>query len=258
MVIEAGFVEYMNYFLVLATGFVVGFINTLAGSGSLLTLPLLIWLGLDPLTANGTNRIAILMQGATGVYMFNRKGLYDLRHDLRYIIPAVVGSLPGAFIAVDLDKDAMQKVIAVVMLVMLVVMLINPQKRIKNAGVHFKGKSLLIVAIFFFIGMYGGFIQAGVGIFILAGLSLIAEMNLLRANALKVLITMVFTIAVIPVFLLHGQVNWFYGILLGAGSMGGAVVSAKMAFRRGTPFLKFVLYTVILATAVYMLISNGR
>lgn len=255
---EAGFAEYLNYLLVLSTGFLVGFINTLAGSGSLLTLPLLIWLGLDPLTANGTNRIAILMQGATGVYMFHRKRLYDFRHDLRYIIPAVAGSLPGAFIAVDLDQDDMHKVIAVVMLVMLVVMLINPQKRIKAAGVHYRGKTLLIVIIFFFIGMYGGFIQAGVGIFILAGLSLIAEMNLLRANALKVLITMIFTMAVIPVFLMHGQVDWFYGILLGAGSMGGAFVSAKMAFKRGTPFLKFVLYTVILATAVYMLISNGR
>lgn len=250
-------IEWLNYLLVLSVGFVVGFINTLAGSGSLLTLPLLIWLGLDPLTANGTNRIAILMQGATGVFMFHRKGQYNYIHDLRYIIPAVVGSIPGAFIAVDLNQDAMQKVIAVVMLVMLIVMLVNPQKRIKNAGVHFKGKAVVIMVIFFFIGMYGGFIQAGVGIFILAALSLIAEMDLLRANALKVLITMIFTIAVIPVFILHGQVDWFYGILLGAGSMGGAVVSARMAIKRGTPFLKFVLYAVILATAVYMLISNG-
>jgi uncharacterized protein len=253
-----GWVEIIHYLLVLATGFLVGFINTLADSGSLLTLPLLIWLGLDPLTANGTNRIAILMQGAAGVAAFHRKDQFEYRHDLRYIIPAVIGSLPGAFIAVDLDREAMSKVIAIVMLVMLVIMIINPQKRFKANGQPFRGKGLVIMVIFFFIGMYGGFIQAGVGIFILAGLSLLDNMDLLRANAVKVLITMIFTIAVIPVFLAHGQVNWFYGIMLGVGSIGGTLLSVKMAVKRGNRFLKIVLYTVITASAIYMLISNGR
>jgi len=250
-------IEYLHYALVLGTGFVVGFINTLAGSGSLLTLPLLIWLGLDPLTANGTNRIAILMQGATGVAAFHRRGLFRYRHDMRYILPAVIGSIPGALIATDLNAAAMQRVIAVVMLMMLVVMMVNPQKRFAGVKHPFSGKMVLLVIVFFFIGMYGGFIQAGVGIFILAGLSLLDNMDLLRANAVKVLITMIFTIAVIPVFLLHGQVNWFYGILLGTGSVAGTLVSVRMAIKRGTPFLKGVLYAVIIATAVYMFLRNG-
>jgi uncharacterized protein len=254
---ESVWIEYFHYALILVTGFVVGFINTLAGSGSLLTLPFLIWLGLDPLTANGTNRIAILMQGATGVAAFHRKGQFRYRHDLRYILPAVIGSIPGAMIATDLNETAMQRVIAVVMLLMLVVMVVNPQKRFAAVKHPFSGKMVLLVVVFFFIGMYGGFIQAGVGIFILAGLSLLDNMDLLRANAVKVLITMIFTIAVIPVFLIHGQVNWFYGILLGIGSVGGTLVSVRMAVKRGTPFLKGVLYAVITATAVYMLISNG-
>ncbi len=254
---QSEWIEGLQYLLVLVVGFVVGFINTLAGSGSLLTLPLLIWLGLDPLTANGTNRVAILMQGATGVALFHREGQYRYRHDLRYILPAVVGSIPGAFIAVDLNESMMQKVIAVVMLVMLAVMLINPQKRFRGKERHYTGKALVIMVIFFLIGVYGGFIQAGVGIFILTALSLMDEMDLLRANAVKVLITTIFTIAVLPVFVVHRQVDWFYGILLGAGSMTGAVVSARMAIKRGIPFLKAVLYTVILATAVYMLVKNS-
>jgi uncharacterized protein len=252
-----GWIEIGEYLLVLATGFLVGFINTLAGSGSLLTLPLLIWLGLDPLMANGTNRIAILMQGATGVAAFHRKGQFRYRHDLRYIVPAVVGSLPGAFIAVDLNNEAMSTVIAIVMLLMLVIMVFNPQKRFNTHGAHFPGKVFVIMVVFFFIGMYGGFIQAGVGIFILAGLSLLDQMELLRANAVKVLITTIFTLAVIPVFLAHDHVDWFYGILLGAGSMGGTLLSVKMAVKRGNRFLKIVLYTVISATAIYMLIKNG-
>lgn len=249
--------EILNYSIVLTVGFVVGFINTLAGSGSLLTLPLLMWLGLDPLTANGTNRIAILMQGATGVVIFHRQGQYRYRHDLRYIIPAVFGSIPGAFIAVDLNQSAMQKVIAIVMLLILAVMLINPARYLKKRSTDSPGRSLVMVILFFFIGMYGGFIQAGVGILMLAAFSLSGEMSLLRANAVKVLITMIFTIAVMPVFIAHNQVDYFYGILLGTGSMGGAWWSARMAFRKGTPFLKFVLYAVILATAIYMLIKNG-
>jgi uncharacterized protein len=242
---------------VLVVGLMVGFINTLAGSGSLLTLPLLIWLGLDPLTANGTNRIAILMQGATGVWMFHKQGQFRYRHDMRYILPAVAGSIPGAFIAVDLDKGDMNLVIAIVMLLMLLIMIVNPQKRLKLRGNPFQGKSIVIVVIFFLIGMYGGFIQAGVGIFLLVGLSMMDEMDLIRANAVKVLITTIFTIAVMPVFIAHRQVDYFYGILLGAGSMGGAVIAAKMAIRRGPPFLKFMLYAVILATSIYMLIKNG-
>ncbi|HRZ43443.1 MAG TPA: sulfite exporter TauE/SafE family protein [Bacteroidales bacterium] len=249
--------DILNYSIVLAVGFIVGFINTLAGSGSLLTLPLLMWLGLDPLTANGTNRIAILMQGAAGVVMFHRQGQYQYRHDLRYILPAVFGSIPGAFIAVDLDEAAMHKVIAIVMLLILAVMIANPARYLKKHPVETPGRALVMMILFFFIGMYGGFIQAGVGILMLAAFSLSGEMTLLRANAVKVLITMIFTIAVLPVFIAHKQVDYFYGVLMGIGSMGGAWWSARMAFRKGTPFLKFVLYTVILATAIYMLIKNG-
>jgi uncharacterized protein len=253
---EPGWIDFLQYALVFFTGVVVGFINTLAGSGSLLTLPLLIWLGLDPLTANGTNRIAILMQGATGVAAFHRKGQFKYRHDLRYIAPAVAGSIPGALIATDLNKSAMETVIAIVMLVMLLIMIYNPQKRIAVFNKPFAGKYAVLIVLFFLIGMYGGFIQAGVGIFILTGLALLDNMALLRANAVKVLITMIFTIAVIPVFILHGQVNWFYGILLGTGSMVGTLISVRMAVKRGTPFLKGVLYVVIAATACYMLLHN--
>lgn len=252
-----GWIDFLQYLLVFVVGGVVGFINTLAGSGSLLTLPLLIWLGLDPLTANGTNRIAILMQGATGVVAFHRKGLFRYRHDLRYILPAVVGSIPGAFIAADLDKGVMNTVIAIVMLLMLAMMIINPARRLRGMVLPFRGKSLVLIAVFFLIGLYGGFIQAGVGIFILAGLSMLDDMDLLRANAVKVLITMIFTIAVIPVFILHQQVDWFYGILMGTGSMVGAWISVKVAVKRGTRFLKVFLYVVIFASALWMLAKNG-
>ncbi len=250
-------VDWFNYFLVLAVGFIVGFINTLAGSGSLLTLPLLIWLGLDPLTANGTNRVAILLQGIMGVGAFHRERQFRYSHDLRYILPAVAGSIPGAFIAVGLDKGLMNTVIAVVMLLMLVVMIVDPKKRLKRYNRQYTGKLFLISVVFFLIGMYGGFIQAGVGIFILVGLSVLDDTDLIRANAVKVLITMIFTIAVMPVFIAHGQVNWFYGILMGVGSMGGALLSVKMAVKRGIPFVKAILYIVILASAIYMLVKNS-
>lgn len=248
------FSDLTQYILILVTGFIVGFINTIAGSGSLLSLPLLIWVGLDPLTANGTNRIAIWLQSLTGVAIFFKERQYKLRRDMWFIIPSILGSIPGALIAVDLEQETMQRVIGVVMLFMLAVMIINPVKAAKQTKIRFKSRDLIIAGIFFLIGLYGGFIQAGVGIFILAAFSISREMDLLRANAVKLLITFLFTSAVIPVFILHGQVDFLYGLLLGVGSMAGAVISAKVAIKRGTPFLKYFLYLVILAIAIYFFV----
>jgi uncharacterized protein len=254
---ESVWIEYFHYALILVTGFVVGFINTLAGSGSLLTLPFLIWLGLDPLTANGTNRIAILMQGATGVAAFHRKGQFRYRHDLRYILPAVIGSIPGAMIATDLNETAMQRVIAVVMLLMLVVMVVNPQKRFAAVKHPFSGKD----------GAAGGcillyrdvrWLYTGRCWDIYSGGPLVARQHGSAACQRGKgahhhdIYHCSYTRVSDP---WPGKL--VYGILLGIGSVGGTLVSVRMAVKRGTPFLKGVLYAVITATAVYMLISNG-
>ncbi|MEZ4590184.1 MAG: sulfite exporter TauE/SafE family protein [Chloroflexota bacterium] len=184
------------YLAVLAAGFGAGFINTLAGSGSLITLPLLIFMGIPATVANGTNRVGVLFQNIVSVSSFQKQKVLDLRGGLILSAPAIIGSVIGAQIAVDLDEATMRQAIGVLMVVMLVVILLRP-KRWLQGELEKMGKrpSLLQLVIFFFIGMYGGFLQAGVGIFLLAGLVLGIGYDLVRANAVKVLIILAFTIS---------------------------------------------------------------
>ena len=169
----------MDWYILLAVigvGFLAGFINTLAGSGSLLTLPMLMFLGLPANVANGTNRIAIFLQNVVGVSSFRQQKLLDTRMGIWLALPAVIGSLAGAQIAVGLDEALMERIIGVLLAVMFFVILYKPGRWVKEqAGKSTARPTLLQFMIFFVIGFYGGFIQAGVGIFLLAGLVLGAD-----------------------------------------------------------------------------------
>lgn len=244
---------YLYVVLVLA-GVAAGFVNTLAGSGSLITLPLLIFLGLPAPLANGTNRVAILLQNVVGVTSFRRQGVLSFGPSLWLAVPAVAGSLVGARIAVELNEAMMRRTIGVLMLVMVVVLLVRPKRWLEGKAehVHRRPGWPLIVA-FFAIGAYGGFIQAGVGIFLLAGLVLGAGYDLVRANAVKVLIVLLFTAFALAVFVLHGQVVWKVGLVLALGNMTGAWIAARMAVKRGVVFVRWLLVAVVLVSGLALL-----
>jgi len=242
------------YPAVVGAGFVAGFINTLAGSGSLVTLPLLIFLGLPATVANGTNRVAILLQNVIGVTSFRQQKVLDLRGGLMLAAPAVVGSLLGAQIAVNLNEEMMRRAIGIVMLAMLVVILIRPKRWLEGRSERVGQRpGLKELAAFFAIGIYGGFIQAGVGIFLLAGLVLVAGYDLVRANAVKVLIILCFTLFVIVVFVMNGQVQWGIGLVLALGNMMGAWVASRMAVQRGASFVRWLLIGVVIVSAMSLL-----
>ena len=242
------------YLAVVAAGFAAGFINTLAGSGSLVTLPLLIFLGLPPTVANGTNRVGILLQNVVGVTAFRQQRVLQWRAGLFLAIPAVLGSLVGAQIAVNLDEEMMRRAIGAVMVAMLFIILLRPNRWLQGHSQAVPERpTALQVLIFFAIGIYGGFIQAGVGIFLLAGLVLGAGYDLVRANAIKVLIILCFTISALGVFLLNGQVDWGIGLLLALGNMTGARVAARMAVQRGAVFIRWLLIAVVVVSALDLL-----
>ena len=250
--------EWYLYLAVVAAGFACGFINTLAGSGSLITLPLLIFLGLPANVANGTNRVAILCQNLVAVSSFRQQKVLDLRRGSMLALPAIIGAIIGAQIAVNLDEETLRRVIGGLMAVMLIVLLVRPKRwlagRPEMLGRHPGWMQLLI---FFVIGAYGGFIQAGVGIFLLAGLVLISGYDLVRANAVKVLIILFFTAFALIVFVLNDQVRWFVGLILALGNMLGAWVAARMAVKRGAGFVRWLLIAVVAVSAV-LLIGNIR
>lgn len=231
----------------------VGFINTLAGGGSIISLSVLMMLGLPAGVANGTNRIAIAIQTLTATSSFRQQRVLDTKKAIKLSIPAVLGSIVGAWIAVDINEDIFEKAIGVIMLFMLVFILYKPEKYIYGrahiADKPFNWKTYLI---FFLIGIYGGFIHLGVGYFLLAGIVLGAGLDLVKSNAVKVFIVLAYTPFTIFVFLFNGQIDWKYGLIMSIGNVLGAVVASRLAVTKGVVFVKWVIVVVILITSAEM------
>lgn len=242
------------YPAIVGVGFLAGFINTLAGSGSLLTLPLLMFLGLPANVANGTNRIAILLQNIVGVSSFRQQKVLKIKDGLQLGIPAVIGSFIGAGIAVQFNDEIMSLIIGILLVIMFFLIIYKPDKWINSQSEQIVGKpSWVQIIIFFFIGIYGGFIQAGVGFFLLAGLVLGTGLDLVRANAIKVLIVLLYTPFALGVFIYHGQVNFTLGLVLAAGNMLGALVGSRVAVSWGPKFIRIVLLAVILGSSLKLI-----
>jgi len=246
--------EWYLYPLTILAGTVAGFINTLAGSGSLVTLPLLIFIGLPATVANGTNRVGILLQNIVGMNSFRRQEMLDIRCVWYLGIPAVIGSILGAQIAVSLNETLMRRVIGIIMVVMLFVILLQPRRWLTGELITITARpTLLQLIIFFLIGIYGGFIQAGVGIFLLAGLVLVVGYDIVRANAVKVGIVLFFTIFALGVFVANNQVNWSIGFILAIGNMIGAWLGARVAVERGAVWVRRLLIFVVIISAANLL-----
>lgn len=245
--------ELWIYLLILLVGIFTGFVNTLAGSGSLLTLPLLIFLGLPANVANGTNRVSILLQSLISVRGFHSRGLLRTEDSLILALSSSLGAVLGAQIAVGINEELMQKTIGAIMLLMLFLMFLNPKRWIE--GRNEKKRSRIVeIIIFFLIGIYGGFIQAGVGIFILSALILYSGFDIIRANASKVLIVLIYTIPALSVFILNNQVVWDIGILLAIGGMIGADLGVRFSSRKEAGiWIHRLLILVVLFSALKLL-----
>jgi uncharacterized membrane protein YfcA len=247
--------EITDALILVIAGVAAGVINTLAGSGSLITLPLLMFMGLPPAVANGTNRIGVVVQNIVATRNFVHQKELSPRKEWSLIIPTLFGSLVGALIAVEINEDVLNYFIGGLLVVMFFVILMKPTSWIKGkAGEVKTTKSRIInIIIFFFIGLYGGFIQAGVGLFLLAGLVLSAGYNLIRANAVKVLMVFSFTLVALSVFILAGQVVWSYGLLLAAGNAVGAWFASKNASKIGAKNIRYILLAVVLFSGLKVL-----
>ncbi|MFO8087996.1 MAG: sulfite exporter TauE/SafE family protein [Bacteroidales bacterium] len=239
--------------LIIAVGFAAGYINSLAGNGSLITLPLLIFLGLPANVANGTNRVAIFLQNVVGVGSFYQQKQINFKKDGLIAIPAVLGAVAGAFVAVDLDEKIMEKVIGIIIVFMMILLIVKPKQFINPTLRQGSKTPWYSYPIFFLIGIYGGFIQAGTGLFILMGLSLTAGYNLVKANAVKLLIVLIYTPFALYVFYINDQVNLLIGLILAAGNMGGAFLGTRMAVKHGAGFVRYILLAIMIISAVKLL-----
>jgi len=242
----------MSWFEIISltiSGLLAGFVNTLAGGGSIVSFSVLIMLGLPPAVANGTNRINVLIQTITATSSFKHQKVLDTRKALWLGIPAMLGSIAGAWIAADINQIIFERAVGVILLLMLVFILYNPDAWVKGrkdlveAKVNWKQ-----IVIFFLIGVYGGFIQIGVGYFLLAGIVLSAGYELVKANAIKVLIVLLYTPFALLVFLINDQIHWAYGLMMTFGTVAGSYLAARMAVKKGAKFVQWIMIIFILVT----------
>jgi uncharacterized protein len=242
--------EWYKIFILVGAGIIAGFINTLAGSGSLLTLPLLMAFGLPAPVANGTNRIGILFQSMTGVISFRKQKILDMPSALKIAIPSVIGSILGAIIAVDINEKAMQTAIGVLLIFMFFLILWKPSRWIKTHEGNPPLPLWVQMIVFFLVGMYGGFIQAGVGFFLLGALVMASGFDLIKANAVKVLIVFFYAPLTLVIFMINHQVDYKMGLIVAAGSTLGAWLGAKMSVKWGPEVVRFILLgTLLIASA---------
>ena len=246
------------YACAILAGLLAGVVNTLAGNGSALTLPMLMALGLPPDVANGTNRVGVVLSSFTGAMTFRRRGVLDLKYFGWLLVPTVLGGVVGAMVAVKLEENEMKIAIGAVMVVVLLLVVAKPNKWIKESDVAPSVHKPWALLILFLVGAYGGFIQAGVGILLLAGLVLGCGYGVSRANPLKVLIVFTLTVPALVIFFRAGQVHLPYGLLMGSGQMTGAWLGARFATQHpgANVWVRRLLIVVILAVIVKLLILD--
>ena len=253
-------ISWLEALALLAVGAVSGALNVLAGGGSFLTLPLLIFLGLPPGVANGTNRVAILVQNLGAVWRFRSHGLLDPAWIPLAAAPAVIGSILGTWGAIEIGDEAFRRVLAVLMVIATLWILWDPLARrglaasAARTGVPAGARRAAFAAAFFVVGLYGGFVQAGIG-FLLAAVAIWAGLDLVRGNALKVLVVLLLTPISLAIFAWSGRVDWLVGLPLALGHLIGALAGVRWTVLKGHVWIKRFLTVTVIAFAINLWIA---
>ena len=242
----------LELMLLAGTGLVAGVINTLAGGGSLLSVPLLVFLGLPGDLANGTNRVGVAVQSMSATWQFRADGLSGLRDAVPVLVPVALGSLCGALAISRLDADAFERAFGVAMLLLLVPTLRGARAAAVGGREGRSWPTWLRGLVYFAIGAYGGAIQAGVGLLLVMALSR-SGYDLVRANSIKVAVVATLTLVAVPVFVASGQVMWLPAGFLTLGFAAGGIAGARIAVLGGERVIRPVLGLAVVGLAGRML-----
>lgn len=238
----------------IGAGLMAGMINTLAGNGSAITLAVLLeFFGLPAHMANGTNRIGVLAQTTASVLSFQREGRLDIRNNIPPILLPVGGAFLGIYLAINISAEGFVTIYKYLLLLMLIIILVNPKRWIQSApNINDRKQKKWLWPVYFALGVYGGFIQMGMGIFALAVFVLLGNKDMISANVLKALIIALFTIAAVAIFAWQGMVHWGYGITLGIGQMAGGWFTAQFASRHPKAgMVAYYLLILCIGGAIY-------
>ncbi|NOU59717.1 sulfite exporter TauE/SafE family protein [Marinifilum caeruleilacunae] len=243
--------EYFEPIFIVVAGIFAGFLNVVAGGGSLITLPLLIFLGLPPTIANGTNRIAILAQNSFAVAKFNKDGVSSYPYSIYLGLSALSGSVLGALLVVDLDEQLFKRILSIVMIGVAALLFFNSKAAnlVKGEKMAFKNQLWGVIS-FFFIGIYGGFLHAGIGFIIILALTKLNGFSLVKTNSIKVTVALVYTIAAVAVFVYKDAISWKYALILATGNSLGGYLGSVFSVKKGDGWIKGILLVTIVALAI--------
>ena len=237
--------------ILLFAGFAAGFLNVVAGGGSLITLPVLIFLGLPTAVANASNRLGIIAQNIFAVAGFKSKGVHAFPYSLYIALSAFCGAIIGAKISVNLDDLIFNRIIAGIMIAVVLLIIFKPLRSDNKKKENMSPKAIITGCItFFFIGIYGGFIQAGVGFLIIAALTNINGFSLVKTNSAKVFVALIYTFSALGVFIYEDVIDWGYGLTLAGGTSAGGWVASRWSVKKGDKWIKRILVITVIGLAI--------
>ena len=209
-----------------------GGINTLAGNGSAITLTILTdTLGLPPNVANGTNRVGVIAQSWASTAGFYKHDQLNVRRGKVMLIFTCLGALGGVWLALNVSNEQFLQFFRYMMIFMLVVILVKPKRWLRETDVDWDLPLVAAIPLYLALGFYGGFIQMGLGVFMLTVGVLVARFSIMETNALKSLIVGIYTIPVLLLFSWRGLVDWPIGLLMAVGQFTGGYLTATYASR---------------------------
>jgi uncharacterized membrane protein YfcA len=245
--------EIWQILILAMAGTVAGWLNVMAGGGSLLTVPIMLFMGIPGPVANGTNRIAILAQNVTAVTAFKRRGYSDFKLGFSLAAAASIGAVGGASVGVHLEGEWFDRVLALVMIGVMLLMATGHEK-VKPKGGEAKAKNLLAGHLLMIAaGFWGGFIQVGVGFILMPILHRVLGLDLVHVNMYKVFVVLVYTIVALIVFASQLELLWWTGLGLAVGNSIGGWVGAHTTISHGEVLIRRVLYLALSAFIIKLL-----
>ena len=238
-----------------AVGVVAGFLNVMAGGGSLLTVPVMVFMGVPGPVANGTNRIAILAQNLTAITTFFRRGFSDFKLSLSLAACALPGAIAGAMVGVQLEGEWFNRMLALVMVGVMLIMYFD-KGNAEQRDDHQPSKRQLWLGHLLMVGVgfWGGFIQIGIGFIIMPVLNRVMGLDLVRTNMHKVFIIATYTIAALAIFAAQVEILWIMGAALALGNSIGGYLGAHFTVAKGERLIKIILNIVLVAFIIKLLL----
>lgn len=248
------------------TGILVGFVNTLAGMATALSYVLFMAMGMPINVANGTSRVGVLAQFAVSSALFKKHGYLDIKLGAKVGIPIAIGSVIGAQGAAVINPAIMEVAMGLMLPVMAFLLIYNQRKKrqLKSKNIlsqlenEIENKSKQKIGVlkfiaFVLIGVYGGFTHAGVGILILFGSFYLLGLDLIKSNGIKQFAVLIYTPLALVVFIWHGQINWPVALIYGVGNVTGAVIASQIAVKWGTTIINYVIAVAVLLMSFWLI-----